>query len=109
MAAMTMRAENRSPCTMVCELGMTKASSAFTRISFTSMFCTSVCSTSFSALRTSFCNFVSIVTAATAGIASNMYSCQFLPKIPLGTSVVRSLAMCWRFTVSVTIARMPSR
>ena len=43
------------------------------------MFCTSVCSTSPSAWRTSFCNFDSRVTAAAAGIDSNIYSCQFLP------------------------------
>ena len=70
-AAMTILAENLSPRTTVWELGMTKASRRFTRISFTSMFCTSVWSTSFSALRTSPCNFDRIVTAAMAGMDSN--------------------------------------
>ena len=48
-AAMMMWALNLPPCTMVLEFGITNALSSFTRMSFTSMFDTRVCSTTPSA------------------------------------------------------------
>ena len=75
------------------------------------MLASSVCTTSFSALRTSLCNLASIVTAATEGISSNIYCCQFLPTVfsLRGTSVDRFEAMIAFCRGSVTRARMRLR
>ena len=111
IAAITMRAENLSPLTIVCAFGMTKALSELTRISFTSIFDTSRCSTSPSAYLTSLCSLVSSVTAPAVGMSSNMYSCQFLPMVTafLGISVVRLLLIICFCSGSSTISSILER
>ena len=101
---MKMRLLNSSPGKRVVCSGRQYAPSSFTRMSLTSTFDIRLWSTSLSALRTSLSSFESMVTAAMAGMVSNMYSCQALSRFSavFGTSVLRFEAMMARWRGSVT-------